>query len=100
VSRDPLDPFSNADMTIGTTLKTFTVRELERSPASVLDAAEVDGAVLVRRRDGRVYRIQPEAPVRPRGAIPDFDARRRELGIPKLSSAITRKVDRWINGNH
>lgn len=98
MSRDPLDPFPNADMMSDMKLKTFTVRELDRAPASVLDAAESDGAVLVRRRDGRVYRIQPETPVRPRGAIPDFDARRRELGIPQVRTEITRKVDRWMAG--
>src|SRR5207247_8505454 len=48
----------NAD--IMSDMKTFTVRELDREPAAVLDAADRDGVVRVKRRDGRMYSIQPE----------------------------------------
>ncbi len=79
-------------------MKTFTVRELDRSPATVLDAAEADGAALVRRRDGRTYRVAPERRPDGIGEMPDFDARRRQLGIPKIPAAASRQVDRWLAG--
>lgn len=80
-------------------MKTFTVRELDRSPATVLDAAEAEGAVLVRRRDGRTYRVVPErTPAAAAGKMPDFDARRRRLGIPRIPAAASLQVDRWLAG--
>jgi hypothetical protein len=79
-------------------MKTFTVRELDRSPATVLDAAEADGAVLVRRRDGRTYRVAPERTPDGSREMPDFDARRRRLGIPRIPVAASRQVDRWLAG--
>lgn len=58
----------NADMM--SDMKTFTVRELDRSPSVVLDAAEAEGAVLVKRRDGRAYRIAPENAVPKVNSLP------------------------------
>jgi hypothetical protein len=88
----------NADIMSDMTIKTFTVRELDRSPAVVLDAAEAEGVVLVRRRDGRTYRIQPEAVVRERGKIPDFRARMDAPGMPRISRRTAETVDRWMVG--
>ncbi len=79
-------------------MKTFTVRELDRSPATVLDAAEAEGAVLVKRRDGRIYRVVPERTPAAAGKMPDFDARRRRLGIPRIPAAASLQVDRWLAG--
>jgi hypothetical protein len=79
-------------------MKTFTLRELSRLPALVLAAAESDGAVLVRRRGGRTYRIQPEPILSRRANLPDFDARRRALGIPEIPRHATETVDRWMAG--
>ena len=41
----------NAD--IMSAMKIFTIRDLDREPSAVLDAADRDGAVRVKRRDGR-----------------------------------------------
>lgn len=79
-------------------MKTFTVRELDRSPATVLDAAEADGAVLVKRRDGRTYRVVPESASRKPAKTPDFGAWRREVGMPRISRRQAQTVDRLIAG--
>jgi hypothetical protein len=42
-------------------MKTFTVGELDRQPAAVLDAADKEGIVRIKRRDGRTYSVKPEA---------------------------------------
>jgi hypothetical protein len=42
-------------------MKTFTVRDLDRKPATVLDACDREGAVLIQRRDGRRYTVRPDA---------------------------------------
>jgi len=42
-------------------MKTFTVRELDRQPAVVLDACDHDGEARIRRRDGRTYLLMPES---------------------------------------
>ncbi|MBM3832476.1 MAG: hypothetical protein FJ403_04215 [Verrucomicrobia bacterium] len=39
-------------------MKTFTVRDLDRQPAVVLDACDREGSVRVRRRDGRSYTVR------------------------------------------
>jgi hypothetical protein len=41
-------------------MKTFTLRELDRTPAAVLEACDREGAVRIRRRNGRSYTIRPE----------------------------------------
>lgn len=79
-------------------MRTFTVRELDRSPAVVLDAAETEGAVLVRRRDGRSYRISPERAGSKSATAPDFSAWRKSAGMPRLKQAQVRVVDRLIAG--
>ena len=43
-------------------MKTFTVRDLDRAPAVVLDACDKEGAVRVRRRNGHSYTIRPDEP--------------------------------------
>jgi hypothetical protein len=93
---DVLTRFSNAD--IMSDMKTFTVRDLDRAPALVLDAAEADGAVIVKRRDGRTYRIQPESAKRPAGKLPDFEARMRAQGMVSIPPNIAKAVDRLIAG--
>ena len=42
-------------------MKTFTMRDLNRKPSVVLDVCDSEGAVRIRRRDGRQYIISPEA---------------------------------------
>jgi hypothetical protein len=79
-------------------MKTFTVRELDRSPATVLDAAEADGAVLVKRRDGRTYRVAPVSESGKPSKSPDFAAWRREVGMPRIPLKQAKAVDRLIAG--
>lgn len=43
-------------------MKTFTVRELDRQPAVVLEACDREGAARIQRRDGRSYTLRPDAP--------------------------------------
>jgi len=40
-------------------MKSYSYSEARRNFATVLDEAERDGAVEIRRRDGRVFRILP-----------------------------------------
>jgi hypothetical protein len=79
-------------------MKTFTVRELDRVPNAVLDASDHDGAVKVRRRDGRTYTIRPDAGLDRITALPDFRARLAKLFPKPLSRAQTRMADRLIAG--
>ena len=79
-------------------MKTFTVRELDREPAAVLDAADKEGVARVRRRDGRVYSIQPESTARKVISLPDFAARRRAIFPKMIPAAQVRKVDKLIRG--
>lgn len=79
-------------------MKTFTVRELDRQPARVLDTADRDGVVEIRRRDGRLYELQPKPTGKRITALPDFRARLKKIfprAIPAKQVAI---VDRLIAG--
>ena len=80
-------------------MKTFTVRDLDRSPGEVLEASRVDGRVRVRERGGQTYIITPEA-ASPKGmaALPDFPARRAALSRGVLSPGFVRKFDRALAG--
>jgi len=79
-------------------MKTFTVRQLDREPATVLDAADKDGAVEIRRRDGRIYALQPKTAGGRITALPDFAARRKAIFPKRISVAQTRLVDKLIAG--
>ena len=79
-------------------MKTFTVRELDREPGAVLDAADRDGAVRVRRRDGRVYSLQPEGSRKRITALPDFAARRNAIFSRTIPASHVRLVDKAIAG--
>ena len=86
----------NAD--IMSDMKTFTVREVDGGPAAVLDAADRDGEVRIKRRDGRTYALRPESSGRRITALPDFRARLTRIfpkPIPATQAAI---VDRLIAG--
>ena len=79
-------------------MKTFTVRQLDREPATVLDACDREGVVQVKRRDGRVYSIQTAASVRKPITLPDFAARRRAIFSRMIPAAHARQVDKLIRG--
>lgn len=80
-------------------MKTFTVRDLDRSPATVLEASRVDGKVRVRERGGQTYIITPErAPDRRITHVPDLAGRRDALLGRPLPQAVVDKLDRAIAG--
>lgn len=79
-------------------MKTFTVRELDREPATVLDSCDREGAVRVRRRDGRAYLIRPEAGPDRITALPDFRARIARIFPKALTLGQTRRVDKLLAG--
>lgn len=91
-----LDYSANAD--IMSDMKTFTVRELDREPAAVLDAADRDGAVRVKRRDGRLYTVRPEAKTGKITALPDFRGRLKKIFPKPIPAAQVAIVDRLIAG--
>jgi hypothetical protein len=52
-------------------MKTFTARELDRRPVMVLDMCDREGAVRVRRRDGRNYTLRPDNDLARKGSRAD-----------------------------
>jgi hypothetical protein len=93
----PLDTPNDAD--IMSDMKTFTVRELDRSPGEVLEASRIDGKARIRARGGQAYTIMPEsAPARRITSLPNFAARRAALLAKPLSPEFTRQFDRALAG--
>ncbi len=83
----------NAD--IMSDMKPFTVRDLDRRPAEVLDACDAEGEARIRRRDGRTYLIRAEPPPgRVMGTLPDFAARRKRLFPKPLPQSFADELDR------
>jgi hypothetical protein len=84
-------------------MKTFTVRDLDRQPAVVLDTCDKEGAVRIRRRNGHTYTLRSDEP-KPSKVL--AEARRRwldehfawlERTYPKpISAQQTALVDRLI----
>ena len=80
-------------------MKTFTVRELDRSPGEVLATCRQEGKVRIRERGGQTYVIVPEAGVeRTIRALPDFAARRAALGDKPWPKRSARLFDRLVAG--
>ena len=79
-------------------MKTFTVRELDREPAAVLDACDREGAVRIRRRNGRTYTIRPEAGPDRITSVPDIRARLAKIFPKPIPAAQSRLVDRLLAG--
>jgi hypothetical protein len=80
-------------------MKTFTVRDLDREPSTVLDAADRDGAVRIKRRDGRTYSVRHEGVAAAKIAtVPDFAGRRKSIFTKPMSAVHTRRVDKLIAG--
>ena len=79
-------------------MKTFTVREVDREPAAVLDAADENGAVEIRRRDGRVYTLQPKASANRITGLPDFRARLKKIFPRPIPQKFVAMADRLIAG--
>lgn len=86
----------NAD--ILSDMKTFTVRQLDREPATVLDACDREGSVRIKRRDGRAYTVRPEKSEMRIVALPDFAKRRKAIFPKTIPAAQVRLVDKLIRG--
>ena len=59
-------------------MKAYTYSEARANFASVLEEAERDGAVEIRRRDGAIFRILPS----PKSKISPLDVAGVKLGVP------------------
>lgn len=79
-------------------MKTFTVRVLDREPGAVLDAADREGVVLIRRRDGRMYSLQPVPASGRITSLPDLAARRKAIFAKPIPVAQVRLADKLIAG--
>jgi hypothetical protein len=79
-------------------MKTFTVRQLDREPATVLDACDREGAVKIRRRNGRTYTMRADKGPDRITAIPDFRARIAKIFPKALTAEQTRRFDKLLAG--
>jgi len=79
-------------------MKTFTVRQLDRETAKVMEACDAHGAVKIRRRDGRSYTL--EADHRAVGINPpDIMARlKKQFGDVVISRKQARLADKLLAG--
>jgi hypothetical protein len=90
---------ANADkLSVNETVKTFTVRELDREPAAVLDACDREGVIRIRRRDGRSYTVRPDAGPARITLIPDIRTRLKKIFPKALTPDQTRRVDKLLAG--
>jgi hypothetical protein len=83
-------------------MKTFTVRDLDRKPATVLDACDREGAVLIQRRDGRRYTVRPDQALTQkipwRKLVADHRARIARIFPEPISKEQAWVVDQLIAG--
>ena len=79
-------------------MKSFTVRELDREPAAVLDTCDREGAVRIRRRNGRTYTIRPDAGPDRIAKVPDIRSRLAAMFPRPIPAAQTRLVDKLLAG--
>ena len=78
----------------------FTVRDLNRQLAKVLEACDRLGLIRIRSRKGTTYELRPEPPLTegPKAEYPDFAARRRALKMPMMTKAQSEQLDKLIAG--
>ena len=84
-----------------TDMKTYSVRDLDRQPTTVLDVCDRDGAVQIRRRTGRTYTLQADASARRKLTLKEWlddlqQKRRRLFPKPVLTRKQAREFDRWL----
>jgi len=83
-------------------MKTFTVRDLDRKPGTVLDACDREGAVRIQRRDGRRYTVRPDAgaaqKVPWRRLMAEHRARIARIFPEPIPEEQVRRVDQLIAG--
>lgn len=86
-------------------MKTFTVRDLDRAPGSVLAACDAEGIALIRSRSGKNYEIRP---VTLQNTLNNLDARKKWMvrhkewvsqnPMPSLSPSQFEELDRMLAG--
>ena len=82
----------------------FTLRDLNRQPAKVLDAVRKFGSAEIRTRSGEVFTVAVKAEKsakRSGTGLPDFEAhwkRLRELGLVPPPAAESERINRIIAG--
>lgn len=80
----------------------FTVRDLNRHLATVLDACDRLGMISIRSRKGQTYELRAQPPEKPAKAaktvFPDFAARRRALGMTMMTKKQSAMLDKLIAG--
>ena len=90
-----------SDMT-KTALTDFTVRDLNRQLAKVLEACDRMGMIRIRSRKGQTYELRAQPPEKQakdaKPAYPDFAARRRALGMPMMTKKQSEMLDKLIAG--
>jgi len=92
-----LDKMLRADMM--SDMKTFTVRELDRSPGTVLEASKKDGRARIRERSGQTYIIIPEARVEKAiTGLPNFQKRREQIFRGVVPESTVQQLDKAIAG--
>jgi hypothetical protein len=79
-------------------VKTFTIRDLDREPGAVLDNCDREGAVKIRRRNGRTYTLRADAGPERMTSVPDIRARLAKLFPKPIPAAQSRLVDKLIAG--
>jgi hypothetical protein len=79
-------------------MKTSTVRELDRQPAAVLDACDREGAVQIRRRNGRTYTMRADTGLDRITKVPDIRSRLKALFPKTIPAAQSRLVDGLLAG--
>ena len=83
----------------------FTLRDLNRQPAKVLDAVRKFGSAEIRTRSGEVFTVAvktAESPRQPGAGLPDFEAhwkRLRELGLVPPAASENERINRIIAGD-
>jgi hypothetical protein len=80
----------------------FTLRDLNRQPAKVLDAVRKFGSAEIRTRRGEIFMVVAKTDPTERGrAFPDFQARwskLRELGLVPPPPSESERIDRIVAG--
>ena len=79
-------------------MKTFTVRELDREPSKVLDVCDSEGAVQIRRRDGRAYILRVTKSSSRIMRLPDFRGRLKKIFPKPIPARQAAFVDRLLAG--
>lgn len=77
----------------------FTARDLSRHLTKVLEACNRLGVVRIKGRDGRVYKLAADKSAKAKKPeYPDFAARAKVTGMPKMTKSQSDRHDRLIRG--